>query len=101
MIFTIKATDNADFPYAIFNIDNELCDHAESFADAEEWIADHSEFELIGQNGFAYPAQHICNLHTGEGYYVVGKHIVMSEDHKTVYRTICTATKKNIAEFAK
>jgi hypothetical protein len=48
--------------------------------------------KLIGQNGFAYDAELISNLPTGEGY-------VMSEDNKTVYRTICSATKKNVAAF--
>ena len=55
--------------------------------------------ELIGQNGFAYDAELISTLPTGEGYYIVGKFIVMSEDNKTVYRTICSATKKNVAAF--
>jgi hypothetical protein len=55
--------------------------------------------ELIGRNGFAYDAKLISFLPTGEGYYIVGKYIVLSEDHKTVCRTICSATKTNIAAF--
>lgn len=55
--------------------------------------------KLIGRNGFAYDAKLISTLATGEAYYIVGKFIVMSEDNKTVYRTICSATKKNVAAF--
>lgn len=62
-------------------------------------VSDATIVELIGKNGFAYIAELISMLPTGEGYYIVGKYIVLSEDHKTVYRTICSATKANIESF--
>jgi len=75
-----------------------LVDGQSCYVEGSE-VSDQTIVELIGRNGFAYIAELISMLPTGEGYYIVGKYIVLSEDHKTVCRTICSATKTNIAAF--
>jgi hypothetical protein len=51
--------------------------------------------EVIGRNGYRYPATQIKG-----DLYVVGKFIVLVEDGLCT-QTVCRATKANVAKFAK
>jgi hypothetical protein len=53
-----------------------------------------TEIEVIGRNGYRYPAVHVIN-----DLYIVGKFIVRVEDGECK-DTICKATKANVKSMS-